>query len=144
MHAASVLGTDPGDPDTDDDGCLDGAEVGPDEAAGGRRDPTNFWDFFDTPDEQNARDRAVSVADILGVVVRFGSDGDAALNPLSAPPAAPAYHTAFDRTSPPTASEEPDPDRREPWDVQPPDGVVSVQDILAVVTQFGHSCIGAP
>jgi hypothetical protein len=36
--------------DTDKDGCTDAQELGPNHALGGQRDPTNFWDFFDTPD----------------------------------------------------------------------------------------------
>ena len=39
--------------DVDKDGCTDAQELGPTPAAGGQRDPTNFWDFFDTPDTTN-------------------------------------------------------------------------------------------
>jgi hypothetical protein len=37
--------------DTDKDGCIDAYELGPSHAYGGQRDPTNFWDFFDTPND---------------------------------------------------------------------------------------------
>jgi alpha-tubulin suppressor-like RCC1 family protein len=39
--------------DVDKDGCTDAQELGPSHATGGQRDPTNFWDFFDTPDDTN-------------------------------------------------------------------------------------------
>ena len=60
--------------DTDGDGCKDKKELSLDPMLGGRRDRTNFWDFFDTPNP-NAnpqRDRAVTVADIFAVAAQFG------------------------------------------------------------------------
>ena len=100
---------------------------------GGLRDQYNFWDFFDTPNP-NAdprRDQHVSIGDILRVVRRFGSTGDPGGDPLSAPPDAPAYHTAYDRGGT---------NGQYPWTLLPPDGVVSVGDIRAIVSQFGHNC----
>ncbi|KKK48456.1 hypothetical protein LCGC14_3144910, partial [marine sediment metagenome] len=41
------LGTDPCSSDTDLDGCTDREELGGDETLGGKRDPLNFWDFYD-------------------------------------------------------------------------------------------------
>ena len=114
----SALGTfitDPLNADTDDDACPDAAELGADERQGGRRDPTNHWDYFNpTQDGKNRVD------DILAVVQRFGKDaGD------------PAYDTRYDRTSIGPNF----------WNLGPPDGKIRVPDILASIRQFGHDCV---
>jgi hypothetical protein len=126
-----TVGPDPGD--LDSDGCSNEAEIQPKAMAssGGGRDPNKFWDFFDTPDMDNTRDRAIGAADILRVVLRFGTMGNAGVNPLSAPPPS-GYHTAFDRAPPAPGSN--------PWNTNAPDGSISVGDIMAAVQQFGHSC----
>ncbi len=129
-------GTDVNNPDTDGDGCSDGEEVGPNESLGGQRDPTNFWDFYDTPDEDNIRDKAVTTADIFRVAFRFGAQGDPAIDPLSAAPPAPAYHPAFDRSDNP-----PGPN---PWNTDAADGAIALGDVFLVAQQFGHSCAGPP
>ena len=115
--------------DTDNDGCTDGQELGSTAVLGGARNPKRFWDFFDTPDNSNVRDRAITIADIGRIVARFGTTGDPAGDPLSPPPAI-GYHTAFDRT----------PVGPELWNLGPPDGAVTIQDIGLMVAQFGHSC----
>jgi hypothetical protein len=131
----------PPDPDGDDDGCMDDQETGDDPLTGGDRDPEDFWDFFDTPDDQNARDKAVAAGDLARLVQRFGSNDsgagafDRADDPLSAPdaPVTPAgdrdnYHPAFDRSpSQSTLS-------------GPADGIIATGDIALLVGQFGHSC----
>ncbi len=99
---------------------------------GGRRDPLNFWDFYDTPDTGNVRDRAVNVSDIGRVVGRFGATGDPGIDPLSFPPDTPAYHTAFDRGGLVGPNI---------WNLGPPNGAISVDDLVRVVGQFGHSCL---
>ncbi len=118
------------DPDDDNDGCTDVAElqtaVGS-EVTGGRRDPFDFWDFFDPN-----RDRAVSLGDFLAVLARFGSTGDPGIDPLSEPPPAPAYHTRYDRTGAPPGAN--------PWQAGPPDGSIGLTDFLALLAQFGHTC----
>jgi hypothetical protein len=104
-------------------------------ATGGARDPLSFWDFFDVP-TTSARDGAISLQDVVGVLRRFGSrrtDGEpeeevALTEAQSAPPAAPAYHAAYDRTP------------RAPF-TGPPDGAISVQDVALVIAQFGHTCL---
>jgi hypothetical protein len=126
--------------DTDRDGCTDVAEqqtaIGS-ETSGGRRDPNYIWDFMDVPaGSPLARDRAVSAADIGAVVARYGSSGNPNGDPLSVPPAAPAYHVAYDRNG-----SNPGGDR---WDLQPPNGSISAGDIGVVVVQFGHSCLVPP
>ncbi len=136
-----VSGGAPQGPDSDGDGCSDAAEeqAAPgSEVFGGRRDPDYYWDFFDTPGQENGRDRVVSVSDIGRVVGRFGADDDggaAAVNrssdPLSAPPPS-GYHPAFDRSGAIPG--------QFPWNASPPDGIISIGDIGSVVAQFGHSC----
>ncbi len=117
--------------DSDGDGCSDVAELGPVAMLGGRRDPQNPWDFFDTPDLLNHRDLAVTVSDLQRVIGRFGSTGDPGIDPLSAPGLPPAYHPAFDRAPP---------DAGDPWDLQAANGSVTASDVFSLVVQFGHSC----
>ncbi|MGB2694265.1 MAG: flexitail domain-containing putative surface protein, partial [Dehalococcoidia bacterium] len=118
-------------PDTDHDGCADSRELGTQGSLGGARNPDFFWDFFDTPDATNVRDRIISAGDILRLVFRFGSTGNAAIDPLSMPPGS-GYHPAFDRSAPTPGGD--------PWDLNAADGSISAGDILFVVKQFGHTC----
>jgi hypothetical protein len=126
-------------PDYDGDGCEDVDENWIDPTVGGLRDPTNFWDFFDvfTPTGLQApfppqwRDRSVTGLDFFAVLSRFGSSGDPGIDPLSAPPAAPAYHTSFDRG--PSGGPN-------PWNLTAADGAITGQDFFAVLAQFGHTC----
>jgi serine protease len=130
--AAAVAGSVDATIDADQDGCLGAQELGPDEVAGGRRDPHSFWDFFDTPDETNTRDKVIAGTDFFRLIGRFGSTGSTSIDPLSQPAAPPAYHTAFDRG----LSAGPD-----LWDLNPPDGAVSGTDLFAIISQFTHSCL---
>ncbi|MGB2695843.1 MAG: flexitail domain-containing putative surface protein [Dehalococcoidia bacterium] len=117
--------------DLDGDNCTDFRELASYAFLGGARNPKNFWDFFDTPDlnAMPQRDKAISISDITRVVGRFGTTGNAGIDPLSKPPAT-GYHTAFDRTTiGPNA-----------WNAGPPNGSITIEDILNVVHQFGHSC----
>jgi hypothetical protein len=120
--------------DTDQDGCTDKAELQTapgSETSGGLRDPNNFWDFFDTPDNSNQRNKVVAGADFFRVLARFGSSGDPGGDPLSLPPPAPAYHTAFDRgpSSGPNT-----------WNLTAANGAIAGTDFFAFLEQFGHSC----
>jgi hypothetical protein len=101
----------------------------------------NFWDFFDTPDANNVRNGTIDLfGDIFRVAYRFGAHdagGTAPINrnsdPLSAPPPAPGYHPAFDRSPPPQGGD--------PWDLGPPDGSISLfVDVFGAVAQFGDNC----
>ena len=108
------LGTDPYNPDTDADGCTDGQELGPSAQAGGQRNPINPWDYFNPSGDGLNR-----VDDILTVIQHYGLHaGDA------------GYDTKYDRTylGP------------NMWNLGPPDGLISVSDILAIIRQFGHDC----
>ena len=108
----TIHGTDPLRPDTDLDGCTDAQELGPDDNVGGRRDPTNPWDYFNpTMDGENRVD------DILAVIAHFGEN-----DPPNSDP--------YDRTllGP------------NPWDLGPPNGQVGIEDILNQAAQYGHDC----
>jgi len=138
-----IIGTDPSDPDTDGDGCQDGRELQPATlgAQGGGRNPLFYWDFFDTPDAGNNRDKVVDLLnDIFRVADRFGANdagGTAAINrfsdPTSAPPVSPtAYHPAFDR-GPQSGTYH--------WQMLPADGSIDLlNDIFGIAYQFGYDC----
>jgi hypothetical protein len=111
---AFVHATDPGDPDTDGDGCSDGQEFGPDEMEGGRRDPLNGWDFFDPNGDGRHR-----VDDIIAVLNRYFYDVGHAL-----------YGTEFDRTN--LGPNE--------WNLGPPNGRIRVDDIVHALNQYFHDC----
>jgi hypothetical protein len=128
--------------DTDQDGCANAREQGANASKGGRRNYLSFWDFYDTPNSSNVRDKVVTVGgDIFQVARRFGANdanGTATPNrnsdPLAGPiPAIPGYHPAFDR-GPLNGPN--------PWNMTAPDGTISVGvDILGVARQFAHSCL---
>jgi len=130
------------DPDDDNDGCTDVAELQPESQAttGGGRDPNYFWDFFDVwTGEPPERNRAVSVGDIGAVVARFGTfheppltKAEALAEALTPPTDLTSYHAALDRGGA-------DPEANL-WNLFPPDGGIAAGDIAAVVAQFGHSC----
>jgi hypothetical protein len=131
---------DPGD--TDGDGCTDERENGLDQMQGGRRNYLNFWDFFDTPDVNNVRDKVIASQDLNRVLSRFSttrnldpplSKEDALAEALTAVPTPPnfAYHTALDRG--PASG-------LEPWDLASADGSISATDVFAAIAQFGHTC----
>ena len=122
------------DPDDDNDGCSDAQELGTEERLGGRRNPHNFWDFFDP-----TRDGAVAFGDFLLLVQHFNTNdagGTAPINrnsdPLTTPDPGPgSYHPLVDRGAVVG---------KNPWNVGPPDGAIGFGDFLALVSQFGHTC----
>jgi hypothetical protein len=118
--------------DSDVDGCTNAQELGSDQMDGGLRNPMRFWDVFDTPTGANgAKDRAVSGSDFFAILGRFGSEGNPAIDPLSLPPPAPTYHTAYDRD----ASSGPN-----PWNLTAANGSIAGTDFFAVLGQFGLNC----
>ena len=124
------------EPDSDGDGCTDDKELGPDEVLGGKRDPANFWDFFDPN-----LDGVIGLSDFLLLLQHFGAtddNGQASINrnsdPLTTPDAGPGtYHPRFDR------GEVIGPNG---WDRAPPNGAIALSDFLALLVQFGHTCAG--
>jgi len=127
------------------DGCSTWEELGASQTYGGLRDPFNFWDFFDVPTgawPNLQRDKAVQIGDISAVVARFGANDankTAPINrnsdPLSPPPAS-GYHPAYDRGG---VSLGPN-----IWNVDAPDGSITIGDITKTQAQFGHTCVVAP
>ena len=118
------------DLDDDNDGCSDEQELGPDERLGGRRDPHNFWDFFDPN-----RDRAVGLLDFLAVLRHFNTAGDpSTLDPDGPEPPPGEYWALADR-----GGQAPGGD---PWDELPANGSIGLADFLSVLRQFGHTCAG--
>jgi hypothetical protein len=111
----SVSSDSGGSPDFDGDGCEDVEELGDDPTLGGRRDPTNQWDYFNpTHDGRNRVD------DILMVVHQYFIDQGN-----------PDYTEDTDRTRIPDG---------DPWDFGPPNGQQRVDDILAAVVSYFHDC----
>jgi len=104
--------------DTDGDGCIDLSEVQTapgSQFEGGLRNPKDPWDYFDPTD-----DGMVRMVDIMMVVMHYGSStGD------------PGYDTRYDRTYAGPY----------PWSLGPPDGNISIADIMAVIRQFAHDCV---
>jgi hypothetical protein len=100
--------------------------------SGGGRDPNNFWDFYDVPaGPALQRDGIVTGADIFAVLGRLSASGDSGIDPLSTPPGAPAYHTAYDRG--PSAGPN-------PWNLTAANGTIASTDLFAIIGQFSHSC----
>jgi TolB protein len=129
--------------DYDKDGCTDAKEAGPNQAVGGRRNPQRFWDFYDTPNASNVRDKAVASTDTNRVIQRFGANdsGPGTFNrtsdPLSAPNAFVSgahrenYHPAFDR-GPASGPNN--------WNLTAADGAIASADFNRALAQFGHNC----
>src|SRR5262249_7659035 len=75
----AATSTPSGNDDSDGDECRDNDEQGSDEHRGGDRDASNPWDFFDVPAPRHdpqasgAKNRAVSIADVVGVVYYIGT-----------------------------------------------------------------------
>ena len=132
------------DDDDDGDGCTDVQELGLSATQGGRRNPHNFWDFFDVPTGLSfERDKAITAGDIGAIVARFGTSreppptkAEAFAEALATPADMTSYHAAYDR-----AGSDPQGDV---WDLLPPDGSITAGDIGAVVAQFGHTCVTVP
>jgi subtilisin family serine protease/glucose/arabinose dehydrogenase len=107
--------------DTDGDGCANAEEFGTDLAAGGRRNPLNPYDFYDT----NGDGVVNLLDDVLAVVAAVG------------PASGPNYRPELDRS--------PAVPGADPWQLGPPDGKITFEDdVLAVLAQFGHRCDGVP
>ena len=124
------------DPDDDNDGCTDVAELQPKSLAalGGGRDPLYYWDFMDMWANKQ-KDRRVNIIDIAALVLRFGTAGDASGDPEDPPQAFTGYHVSADRSPPIGANL---------WNGGPPDGDVNIIEIGLAVVQFGDTCAGLP
>jgi hypothetical protein len=116
-------------------------------------DPNAWYDFYDVPVPARAdpttngtRDRPVDIRDVLAVLLYAFTEptGVCGDNPnangvdydCNKDGNGTADGVDYDRTP----SLEPNP----PWDAGPPDEVVDIRDMLAVLAQFGLDCSGAP
>lgn len=133
--------------DTDFDGCPDGKELGIDSHLGGQRDPTNPWDFADVPvpallptSTTGVRNKIITLSDVLSDLAYVGTS---AANPNSANAGGAKYGSdinanglldgqEYDRTPSTTPGQ--------PWRSGPPNGVVSLSDVLTVLAQVGTNC----
>jgi len=165
MHKVTLI-------DSDGDGCSDQEELGPNQNLGGRRDPHNFWDFFDVPvpasyigDPASTKDKFIGVADAVALKEKMGTntindgvnqDGDAQTDE-DPPDGVDNDHdgridedggTHTLRPGGVWQSYNPAFDRTllgpDPWDTGPGDGAVSIADVIYMRNQFGHSCTAAP
>jgi hypothetical protein len=147
-HQEFELGTDPCKADTDGDGCADGREV----TIG--YSPLNSYDLFDVPVPANAdptpngpRNKAVTMGDLLAVLYYVGTHHggspnangvayDSVKGSCSVGGVQQVEGLCYDRS--PSAPPNP------PWDAGPPNGVVSMSDVLVVLSQVGLNCGGSP
>jgi hypothetical protein len=147
-----ALGTNPSDPDTDEDGCEDGRELRvmtftPQQ--GGDRNALSAWDFYDVPAPAGpgvgadgklvlapaaAKNGVVSLQDVGVVLAYVGrtSSNSAYVGDNNADGAPDG--TQLDRT--------PSANSSKPWRSGPPSGAISLQDVGVVLAQVGHSCLG--
>lgn len=158
------FGTDPLNPDTDGDMCRDGAEVGNDPTVGGQRDPLNPWDFYDVPVPaigsngtiDGEKNGAVNMGDVLAVLYYFGAG-----TPYDNLEVVDGKYTCVDPQNQTCSgngvcycddlnqngiADGAEYDRRASsvpsniYALGPPDGIVMISDILAIYSQFDHSC----
>jgi hypothetical protein len=157
--------------DPDDDGCHTLEEqVGappPKPGSTGAYDPAAWYDFYDVPvpakpdsgpgsGANGTRNKAVTMADVLAVLFYVGTfdgggvnpngvdydtikgvdlDGDS-VNDIMPPLHAIKEGLKYDRS--------PSPLPNPPWDAGPPNGAVTMADVLANLAQVGLDCSGPP
>lgn len=155
--------------DTDGDGCVDEEELpgalSPKPGSTGSYDPLDYWDFYDVPvpavadpTPNGPKNRAVAMDDVMAVLFYTGTSATEACgdNPntngvdydcdkgmdtdgdtvADIPPDGVPDGRDYDRSP----SAEPNP----PWDVGPPNDVIAMDDVLAVLAQSGLSCADPP
>ena len=122
-------------------------------------DPLDSWDFYDVPvparpdpAPNGPRDRLVDMNDVVAVLQYVFADEGGEPNShgiiydsdkgvdtdgdtlADIPPDGVPDGRGYDRLS----GAEPNP----PWEAGPPDGVIDMRDVLAVLAQFGLDCSG--
>ncbi|MGB6836166.1 MAG: thrombospondin type 3 repeat-containing protein [Dehalococcoidia bacterium] len=153
----------PQNADCDDDGCSDGDELegapAPKPGSTGPYDPLAWYDFYDVPvpayadpSPNGPKNQAVAMDDVLAVLFYVGTyDGDGGTTNANGV----AYESvkeSCDIDGDTVANDKeglcydrsPSPEPNPPWDAAPPDGAVSMDDVLAVLAQVGLSCIDPP
>jgi dipeptidyl aminopeptidase/acylaminoacyl peptidase len=124
--------------DYDSDGCTDAREATALQAAGGRRNPQHFWDFYDVWTHPAGmpsvwvRTKVIDIDDMFMLTPRFGTSGNPTANPLTPPTGNTNYHVSYDRS--PAAP------GMDPWDLGAPDGAIAIDEMFALGMQFGHNC----
>ena len=97
-----------------------------------------------SPMPSGPRDQAVSTRDVIAVLscVRTydGDDGSQSPNGVTYDSEKIDIGTKAGRDDDRSPSPLPNP----PWDASPPDGAVTMQDVLVALTQVGLDCRGAP
>jgi hypothetical protein len=138
--------------DSDGDGCTDAEEI----AMG--FDPFAWYDFYDVPVPANPdptpngiRNKAINLADVIATLsyvftcdncapndqgVDYDSLKDGDWNADTTVDELDKVGRRYDRS--------PSPDPNPPWDAGPPNGVVNMADVLAVLAQVGLQCGGSP
>ena len=129
------------------DGCSDARELGTNHVAGGDRDPSNPWDFFDVPTPvllpsvtSGTRNHSISIQDTIAVLAYIGTSAG---SPTHANANGAKYGTdlngngindgyEYDRTPSTVAGK--------PWRTGAPDGVVSIADALVSLSSIGDAC----
>jgi hypothetical protein len=128
--------------DSDGDGCSDVEEAGDNITAGGDRDWNNPWDFYSVPvparadpEPNGTRNLAIDISDVLAVLFYTGADDDGPIN---------GNGVDYDSDkNGDTVEDGRDYDRSPNAPTSgPPDGAISVSDVLAALGQSGHSCVG--
>ena len=159
------LGTDPQNPDTDGDGCQDGAEVNNSPEEGGGRDPLNPWDFYDVPvpalgadgRTDGVKNQVVDMADVLAVLHYAWTE-----TPLSNLQSIDNKYSCIDPTNQTCNSNgicycddlnsngiadgveydrTPSPYPDQLWRSGHPNGSIDMGDVSIALTQVFHSCI---
>jgi hypothetical protein len=114
-------------PDGDGDGCIDENEIGSNPAAGGLRDPDNYWDFYDVGTGSPVvpgKDGVVDLKDTLLILMHFGHlyNGGAYVDPGD---------DDLDRSVP---------DSLQPWRTAEANNGIDLVDALNSLKSFGHNC----
>jgi hypothetical protein len=136
----NIWGTKADDSDTDDDGCADSEELGPNKSLGGQRNPLNRYDFYDITDITSVigrKDKGVSGFDLnlmlFWVGARIGGgpnangkDYDLDWNVNGTPDGEELDYAGL------------------PGPATGPDGGISGFDLNQMLAEVGDSCVAPP
>ncbi len=144
----SVSVTNPAKPNTDGSGCSDTAELGPNHVVGGDRNPSDPNDFFDVPvpaltigAPNGVRNNTINLNDVLAVLFYVGTSTSLGPNTNGV-----SYNSDVNGDLIPDGSEydrTPSLNPAKPWRTGPPNGVVSLNDVIVALKSVGDQCIGA-
>ena len=114
---------------------------------GGQRDPNDPWDFFDAPspallpgDATGVRNKVANFSDVLSVLAYVGAN---AAIPSEANGNGAMYGSDLNSNGVPDGEEYDRSSSTTPdqlWRSGPPNGVVSLADVLAALAQVGTNC----